>query len=59
MSKQEMCLSETQCLLLRRFEAIYLTLKEDLDFSPLKIGSFMRFTCMPNIKLLSEATLKL
>ena len=31
-----------------------LTLKDDLDLSPLKMCSSMRCTCMPNIKLLSS-----
>jgi hypothetical protein len=31
-----------------------LTLKDDLDLSPLKMCSFMRYTCMPNMKLLSS-----
>ncbi len=29
-----------------------LTLKDDLDLSPLKMCSSMRYTCMPNMKLL-------
>jgi hypothetical protein len=49
-----MCLSETLRPLLRRFEAISLTLKDDLDLTLLKMCSTMRYTCMPNIKLLSS-----
>jgi len=58
MNQQEMCWPETQCPLLRRFEAIYLSF--DLEGWPwsssLKMCSSIRNTCMPNIKLLSEAT---
>jgi len=81
-----MCLSETQCPLLRRFEkkTIYhlagleiislwilllpldfvfwpLTLNDelDLDLSPLKMCSSMRYTCMPNMKLLPSILQKL
>ena len=36
-----------------------LTLKDDLDLSPLKMCSSMRYTCMPNIKLLSSIMQKL
>ena len=38
-----------------------LTLKDDLDLnlSPLKMCSFMRYICMPNIKLLSSILQKL
>ena len=36
-----------------------LTLKDDLDLSPLKMCSSMRYTCMPNIKLLSSILQKL
>ena len=32
----------------------FLTLKDDIDLSPLKMCSSMRYTCMPNIKLLSS-----
>jgi hypothetical protein len=52
--KQEMCLLETPCPLLRRFEAKSLTLKDDLDLSPLKMCRSMRYTCMPSMKLLSS-----
>ena len=36
-----------------------LTLKDDLDLSPLKMCRAMRYTCMPNIKLLSSILQKL
>jgi hypothetical protein len=36
-----------------------LTLKDDLDLSSLKMCSSMRYTCMPNIKLLSSIFKKL
>jgi len=36
-----------------------LTLKDDLDLSPLKICSSMRYICMPNIKFLSSIMQKL
>ncbi|KAH3871510.1 hypothetical protein DPMN_034713 [Dreissena polymorpha] len=36
-----------------------LTLKDDLDLSPLKMCSSIRYTCMPNIKLLSSILQKL
>jgi hypothetical protein len=32
---------------------LILTLKDDLDLSPLKMCSSMRYACMPNIELLS------
>jgi len=54
-----MCLSETQCPLLRRFFFKPLTLKDDLDLSPLKMCRSMRYTCMPNIKFLSSILQKL
>jgi len=34
-------------------------LKDDLDLSPLKMCSSMRYTCMPNIKLLWSILQKL
>ncbi len=42
-----------------QFWPIYLTLKDDLDLSPLKMCSSMRYTCIPNIKLLSSILQKL
>ena len=44
-----------------QFWPIYLTLKDDLDLDlpPLKMCSSMRYTCMPNIKLLSSILQKL
>jgi hypothetical protein len=36
-----------------------LTFKDDLDLSPLKMCSSMRYTCMPNIKLLRSILQKL
>ncbi len=49
--KQEMCLWNTMSPYIGP-----LTLKDDLDLdlSPLKMCSSIRYTCMPNIKLLSS-----
>ena len=48
-----MCLSDTHAPYCAVVFFLPLTLKDDLDLSPLKMCSSMRYTCMPNIKFLS------
>jgi len=61
--KQDICLSETQCPLMRRFKIIFIfwpgRMTGHLDLSPLKMCCSMRYTCMPNMKLLSSILQKL